>query len=117
MVGCSFLLLLGKEKTKRNSPQGLCALYTGLHIIIVLGIPAEDQWSKQESCQLRLSGEGSELGICRREKSVSDIKQDSTEVSSRISSDSLVACLQSKADAEKVCQNSQGTGSVDMKGP
>lgn len=50
------------------------------------------------------------------EKSVSDIKQGSIEVSSRISSDSLVACLQSKADAEKVCQNSQGTDSVDMKG-
>lgn len=50
------------------------------------------------------------------EKSVSDIKQGSIEVSSRISSDSLVACLQSKADAEKVCQNSQGTDSVDVKG-
>lgn len=50
------------------------------------------------------------------EKSVSDIKQGSIEVSSRISSDSLVACLQSKADAEKVCQNSQRTDSVDMKG-
>lgn len=46
IVGCSFPLLVGREKTKGNSSKGLCALSAGLIFIIVPGIPAEDKCSR-----------------------------------------------------------------------
>lgn len=46
VVGCSFPLLVNREKTKENSPQGLCALSAGLIFIIVPGTPAEDKCSR-----------------------------------------------------------------------
>lgn len=46
IVGCSFPLLVGREKTKRNSSQGLCAWSPGLIFIIVSGTPAEDKSSR-----------------------------------------------------------------------
>lgn len=46
IVGCSFPLLVGREKTKGSSSQGLCALSAGLIFIIVPGTPAEDKCSR-----------------------------------------------------------------------
>lgn len=46
VVGCSFPLLVSREKTKENSLQGLCALSAGLIFIIVPGTPAEDKRSR-----------------------------------------------------------------------
>lgn len=46
VVGCSFPLLVSGEKTKENSPWGLCALSAGLIFIIVPGTPAKDKYSR-----------------------------------------------------------------------
>lgn len=46
IVSCSFPVLVGREKTKGNSSQGLCALSAGLIFIIVPGTPAGAKCSR-----------------------------------------------------------------------